>query len=121
MNQLTQIWSRLSLTQRISLIAAPILVCAVAWGLVKWKHESDFKTLYSGLAPEDAAGVTQKLREAAIEFRLDETGAAVMVPSANLAEARLALAGAGLPRTGRIGFELFDRVNLGASDFTENV
>jgi class 3 adenylate cyclase/type III secretory pathway lipoprotein EscJ len=33
----------------------------------------------------------------------------------------MALAGAGLPRTGRIGFELFDRANLGASDFTEQV
>jgi len=121
MNQLKRLWNSLSVTQRISLIVVPILVSAISLGLARWKHESDFKTLYSGLAPEDAAGVTQKLREAAIEFRLDETGAAVMVPSANLAEARLALAGAGLPRTGRIGFELFDRVNLGASDFTENV
>jgi flagellar M-ring protein FliF len=121
MNQLTQIWHRLSITQRISLIAVPILVCAMAWGLLRWKHDSDFRTLYSGLAPEDAAAVTQKLREGGIEFRLDETGAAVLVPSGSLPEARLALAGAGLPRTGRIGFELFDRVNLGASDFTEQV
>jgi flagellar M-ring protein FliF len=121
MNQLIQIWNRLSIAQRISLIAAPILVCALSWGLVRWKHDGDFRTLYSGLAPEDAAAVTQKLREVAIEFRLDETGAAILVPSGNLSEARLALAGAGLPRTGRIGFELFDRVNLGASDFTEQV
>jgi flagellar M-ring protein FliF len=39
----------------------------------------------------------------------------------HLADARLALAGAGLPKTGRIGFELFDRNNLGASDFAEQV
>jgi flagellar M-ring protein FliF len=121
MNQLQRIWNSLSLAQRISLVVAPILVCAASWALVRWRHESDFRTLYSGLAAEDAAGVTQKLREAAIEYRLDETGTAVLVPSAKLAEGRLALAGAGLPHTGRIGFELFDRVNLGASDFTENV
>ena len=46
---------------------------------------------------------------------------AFLCPSERLAEARLALAGAGLPRTGRIGFELFDSANLGASDFTEQV
>jgi flagellar M-ring protein FliF len=96
-------------------------VCAVAFGLLKWKHDSDFRVLYSALAPEDAAAVTQKIREAGIEFRLDETGAAVLVPSGRLADARLSLAGAGLPRTGRIGFELFDRTNLGASDFAEQV
>lgn len=44
-----------------------------------------------------------------------------MVPVNQLAEARLALAGSGMPRSGRIGFELFDRTNLGASDFTEQV
>jgi flagellar M-ring protein FliF len=31
------------------------------------------------------------------------------------------MAAAGLPKTGRIGFELFDKVNLGATEFTEHV
>ena len=121
MNQLARIWASLSRSQQISLILVPVVVCAAVFGLLKWKHDSGFRVLYSALAPEDAAAVTQKMREAGIEFRLDETGAAVMVPSDRLADARLALAGAGLPRTGRIGFELFDRTNLGASDFAEQV
>ena len=36
-------------------------------------------------------------------------------------ELRLEMAGAGLPRSGRIGFELFDKTNLGITDFTEHV
>jgi len=111
----------MSAAQRISLIVVPLLLGAAVFGLGKWKHESDFRTLYTALAPEDAAAVTQKVREAGIEYRLDETGSTIMVPSASIAEARLALAGAGLPHSGRIGFELFDRANLGASDFTEQV
>ena len=111
----------MSAAQRISLIVVPLLLGAAVYGLVKWRHESDFKPLYTSLTPEDAAAVTQKVREAGIEYRLDETGATVLVPSTSVAEARLALAGAGLPRSGRIGFELFDRANLGASDFTEQV
>ncbi len=107
--------------QRISLIVVPLLAVAAVFGLMKWKHDSDFRVLYSSLSPEDASAVTQKIREAGIEYRLDETGATVLVPSAQIAEARLALAGAGLPKTGRIGFELFDRTNLGASDFAEQV
>jgi flagellar M-ring protein FliF len=121
MNQLTRIWASLSRSQQVSLILVPIVLCAVVFGLLKWKHDSGFRVLYSALAPEDAAAVTQKIREAGIEFRLDETGATVLVPSEHLADARLALAGAGLPKTGRIGFELFDRTNLGASDFAEQV
>ncbi|HWE49100.1 MAG TPA: flagellar basal-body MS-ring/collar protein FliF [Bryobacteraceae bacterium] len=121
MNQLIKIWSALSRAQQVSLVVVPLLLSALVFGLTKWKHDADFRVLYSSLAPEDASAVTQKIREAGIEFRLDETGATVLVPSERIADARLALAGAGLPRTGRIGFELFDRSNLGASDFAEQV
>ena len=45
----------------------------------------------------------------------------MLVPSAKLAELRLGMAAAGLPKTGRIGFELFDKMNLGATEFTEHI
>ncbi len=121
MNQVTRIWKSLSNVQRISLFLMPLLLSALGFAGLRWKHDADFRTLYSSLTPEDASAVTQKIKEAGIEYRLDETGATVTVPADRLAEARLALAGAGMPRSGRIGFELFDRTNLGASDFTEQV
>ncbi|HVY92227.1 MAG TPA: flagellar basal-body MS-ring/collar protein FliF [Bryobacteraceae bacterium] len=121
MAQLIRIWNSLSLAQRVSLVIAPLLVVAIAAGVIRWRHDAAFRILYSSLAPEDAAAVTQKIREAGIEYRLDETGSTVSVPEDRLAEARLALAGAGMPRSGRIGFELFDRTNPAASDFTEQV
>lgn len=121
MAQIIRIWNSLSLAQRVSLVIAPLLVAAIATGVIRWRHDAAFRTLYSSLAPEDAAAVTQKIREAGIEYRLDDTGSAVSVPEDRLAEARLALAGAGMPRSGRIGFELFDRTNPAASDFTEQV
>jgi flagellar M-ring protein FliF len=121
MNQLMKIWNSMTVAQRISLIVVPLVLIAAGFGYVKWKHEGDFRPLYTALAPEDAAAVMQKVREAGIEYRLDETGSSVLVPSGSIAEARLALAGAGLPRTGRIGFEIFDRTNVGTSDFTEQV
>ncbi len=121
MQQLLKLWNSLTIVQRISLLVVPIVMGLAFWGLTKYRHDSSFKPLYTGLAPEDASAVTQKIREAGVEYRLDETGATVSVPSTQIAEARMALAGAGLPHTGRIGFELFDRANLGASDFTEQV
>ena len=121
MNQLLHIWNSLNLAQRVSLAVVPLLICAAGFGITRWKHESDFRPLYNSLAPADASALAQKLREGGIEYRLDETGSTVLVPSSHVAEARLVLAGAGLPRTGSIGFELFDRTSVGASDFTEQV
>jgi len=120
-NQLLKIWQSLNRQQQVSLVIVPVLLIAAIWGGMRWKHESDFHVVFSGLAPEDAAALTQKLKEASIEYKLDETGASILVPSGRMADARLAIAGAGMPHSGRIGFELFDRSNLGASDFAEQV
>ena len=108
MGQITTLINGLSLKQRISIIAMALAVVAGVVAFVHWKREGDFRPLYTSMAPEDAAGVVQKLRETGVEYRLSDNGGSVLVPSEKLAESRLTLAAAGLPKTGRIGFELFD-------------
>ena len=34
------------------------------------QHEADFRPLYTGVAPEDAAAIVQKLKETGVEYRL---------------------------------------------------
>ena len=110
-----------SLRQRITIMMAAVLAGAGLYALVQWRQEADFRPLYTGLAPEDAGGIVQKLKESAVEYRLGEGGTSVLAPSARIAELRISMAAAGLPKSGRIGFELFDKANLGATDFTEHV
>src|SRR5664279_2276156 len=121
MDQLFKLVSGLSNRQRITIVLAALLTGAAIFGFSRWKRESDFRSLYSSMAPEDAAGVVQKLRETGVDFRLSDNGGTVLVPSGALAESRLALAAAGLPKTGRIGFELFDKSAFGATDFVEHI
>jgi len=116
-----KILASLSLRQKISIAAMALLAGAGLFALVHIRREADFKPLFTGVAPEDAAGIVQKLKEAGVDYRIPETGGAVLVPSARLAELRLNMAAAGLPKSGRIGFELFDKTNLGATEFTEHV
>lgn len=113
--------ANLSLTQRITIAAVALSAAGGIYALIHYQKESDFRPLFTGVAAEDAAPIVQKLREAGIEYRLPEGGGAVLVPSAHVAELRLTMAAAGLPKTGRIGFELFDKTNLGATEFTEHI
>jgi flagellar M-ring protein FliF len=121
MDQIISLINGMSVKQRISIVLVALAVVAGLVGFVHWKHEGDFRPLYTSMAAEDAAGVVQKLRETGVEYRLSENGSAVMVSSEKLAESRLALAAAGLPKTGRIGFELFDKSNFGATEFVEHI
>ncbi len=121
MGQLQKIYKSLSVGQRIGIVAAVLLIMGGMVSFVRWRHDSDFRPLFTGMAPEDAAGVVQKLKESGVEHQIGGNGSSVLVPSAKVDELRLELAGAGLPKSGRIGFELFDKTNLGITDFSEHV
>ena len=121
MEQMKKLLARLSLAQKLSIAAVAVLAAAALFGFVQWRHEGDFRPLYTGLAAEDAGAVVQKLKETGTEFRLSENGSTVLAPSARLAELRLQLAASGLPKSGRMGFELFDKTSFGMTDFAEHV
>ncbi len=121
MQQLKGLAASLSLTKRILIAATALAMGAAILTVAYSRREGDFRPLYTGLAPEDGGVVVQKLKEKGIPFRLSENGSSVLVPSAKVAETRLELAGAGLPKSGRIGFELFDKTKFGVTDFTEHV
>jgi flagellar M-ring protein FliF len=121
MDQLKKLFASLSLPQKIGLA---VVLLAVAVGVpmfTKWQKERDFRPLFTNMAPEDAAAVVQKLKESGVDYRLTENGTTVLVPDAKVNDMRLDLAGAGLPKTGRIGFEIFDKTNLGVTDFGEKI
>lgn len=112
---------RLNWKQMVSLVVVAGGVMAGLISFSHWNRERDFRPLYTSLSPEDAGAVLAKVREGGTDFRLAENGSSVLVPSDKVAELRLQLAAAGVPKSGRIGYELFDKTNFGASDFAEQV
>jgi flagellar M-ring protein FliF len=121
MSQFKALIANLSLRQRILIVAAAVLVAGGLVAFTHWRREQDFRPLYTNLAAEDAGAVVQKLRESGTEFRLSENGTTVLAPSERVAELRLQMASAGLPKSGRAGFELFDKTNFGVTDFAEHI
>ena len=120
MDQLKAILERLSLRQKITIaIVALAVVGGLTYGM-KWNKERDLRPLYTNVAAEDAGAITEKLKAGNVEYKVADNGT-ILVPSARVAELRIEMASAGLPRTGRIGFELFDKTNLGATDFAEHI
>lgn len=121
MEQFRKLFATLTMAQKVGL---GIVVLALAVGLpvfTRWQRESNFKPLFTGMAPEDAGAIVTKLKESGVDHRLGENGTSVLVPADKVDEVRLELAGAGLPKTGRIGFELFDKTNISLTDFGEHV
>ncbi len=121
MDQLKRLWDKLTWSQRIWLFVAVVTVGGGLVALSRWNDERDFKPLYSNLAAEDAGELVAKLKEGGIDYRLSDErrdGAGFLGTGCRGAAGD---GGAGLAEIGRIGYELFDKANFGASDFAEQV
>ncbi len=111
----------LSFQQRLWLGAGTVVVAATVWIFVALLGTAKFVTLYSGMRPEEAQGLGVKLAAKNIPHQLSPDGGTLLVPEDKLDAARIETAAAGLPRSARMGFELFDTPNWAGSDFTEKV
>ncbi|HID10079.1 MAG TPA: flagellar M-ring protein FliF [Candidatus Latescibacteria bacterium] len=120
-DQVRGIFGRLSPRQRLTVGLAFFGVLAAVIGAVLWAGRPEFSLLYGDLDPGSAGEVVEALREAKVPYRLARGGTAVLVPRDRVYELRVELAGKGVPRGGAAGYELFDRRNLGTSEFVQKV
>jgi len=104
------------------LIAALVSVAVLAGILVSILGSgATYQYAFTNLSPEDSSEAAAVLKTAGIPSRSEANGAALAVPASQVHDARLLLASQGLPRGGGVGFELFDRSDFGASEFTQRV
>ncbi len=119
--QLRAYWGGLGRARRVALLAATVGIL-LALGLVGYfTAVSSYKTLYSDLAPEDAAAMQAALTAQNIPNRLEREGSSIAVPEEMYARARVVVGAAGLPTRGGKGYELFDESSLTMTPFVQTV
>ena len=81
----------------------------------------DYKPLMTGMEPADAQALGSRLAAKSIAYQISPDGKTVSVPGDKLDSSRLEVASEGMPHSGRLGFELFDKLNWGQTEFDEKV
>ncbi len=129
--QLRAIWDKLNGTQKAILVSTSAVVLAGMVTVIAWSAtggsssgdggDSGYSTLFVNLEPEDAAKVTDALKEMKVKYKLENNGRQVTVPKEQLYDARMQMARLGLPQTGGQGYEIFDKLQLGMTDFVQNL
>ena len=121
MEQVRTWWSALPSGQRrliVFLTVTTLAVSAVFWALV---NRRAYMLLYSDLNPQDVAEVTRELSSRGVPFKTVDNGTSVLVPPDQLAPVRMQLASQGLPQSGAIGFEVFDKTTFMTTDFVQRM
>jgi flagellar M-ring protein FliF len=114
-------WSRISMSQRMIVGGAAAFCVAVFFGLVLWLNTPDMQVLYANLSPEDAGRVVKSLEDQGVPFTLGENGTAILVPSDRVYALRMKIAGEGAIQGQGLGFEVFNEVKLGQTEFVQKI
>ena len=120
-NAVKNIWGRLSILQRVSVVGGTVAITAAVIGLSIWASRPEYRVLYSNLSPEDAGVVIKALQTDKVLYQLADDGKTIMVPKELVYDQRIKIAGEGALVGQGIGFEIFDKVKVGQTDFVQKI
>ncbi|MDH7576767.1 MAG: flagellar basal-body MS-ring/collar protein FliF [Bacillota bacterium] len=109
-------WSRLTINQKVLFSSGILLIAIISVFLITQAGKPDFVPLYTNLDPQDAAAVTEYLKEKKIPYQLSNEGSTILVPASQKYQLRLDLANEGLPKGGSVGFESFNQTRFGETE-----
>lgn len=96
------------------------LALVLAGGLVfRWASTPAYSPLFTNIASSDAAAVIDQLESRGTPYQLAEGGRTILVPRAEVYDARIELSAEGLPSQGSDGYGLLDDQSLSTSQFQE--
>jgi flagellar M-ring protein FliF len=123
--QIERLWANLRGlgVRRLSALALIGVAVFATTGLAGYYlSRPTMETLYSGLDRDDISAIGAALREAGVPFDVNAESTVVLTPAGQAAAARMILAEKGLPRSGAVGNELYDKLgSLGLTSFMQDV
>jgi flagellar M-ring protein FliF len=103
------------------MVVSFLLIAAMCAGMMWYAGRTDWRVLFSGMDSKDIQQVAQELTAANIPYQMTDDGSGIEVGADQLDKARIEVATKGMPQSGRMGFELFDKPNWVGSEFDEKV
>lgn len=82
---------------------------------------TDYAVLYTDMKPAEASAIVTELDAKGIPHRLADGGTTILVPTTQTDNVRLAVAGSDIPMKGSVGFELFNKSDMGLTDFAQKI
>ncbi|MEA2520002.1 MAG: flagellar M-ring protein FliF [Chloroflexota bacterium] len=121
LTSLRETWNGIDTRSQLTLVASLLGAVAMAVVLYMFASQPSYSTLASNLDPAETAKAENALGSAGIAYKIESGGTQISVVSGNEAAARVALAEKGVLNSSHVGFELFDKTSLGATDFQQTV
>lgn len=114
-------FSAFTIPQYLALGLMVVAVVILGMWFMQWSSSPSWEVVASGLAPADAASVSDDLSAEGIDHRLVNGGTAIEVPSSAASDAQVAIGDVGAGAASGDGYELLDEQGFLASSFSQRV
>lgn len=118
--------NKINKQQKIVILGILIAIIAFVAYLIVFSTNKDggiksgYAVLFEGVDPSDSALIVQHLQQNQIPYELKKEDT-ILVPKSQVYEQRIALASKGIPKSSKVGFEIFDTKDFGATDFDQKI
>jgi len=119
--QIKGFWGSRTGQQKLFLLGGAGATVVLMTLFVRLLGTPDYKPLFTNLEPSDAQTLSAQLDAQGIPHQASADGKTISVPADKLDAARMQTASQGTPHSGRMGFELFDKMSWGQTEFDEKV
>lgn len=120
-NDMKKLWKGLNVPQRFGLIVLLLATIILSTIFIVKSFEPDLTVLYSDLAESDVATITENLKKNGYSYKISDDKKTILVPASQKDEMRLYVAENDLIQNSNPGFELLDNMQLGSTDFKNNL
>ena len=107
--------------QQFGTILGLAVVATLGIAAWMWGQSSDYRVLFSNLADKDGGAIVAALNQMNVPYKFSDGGGAILVPTAQVHDARLRLASQGLPKGSVVGFEVMEQQRIGVTQFQEQI
>jgi flagellar M-ring protein FliF len=121
LSALINIFNKFTLQQKIVVGGSVALTALLLGLLIFFLNQPNYSPLFSNLSQEDASKVISELNSQKVPYRFSNNGNTIEIPKDKVYEERLTLAGKGIPSSGVVGYEIFDKNTMGMSEFMQKL
>ncbi|MBQ8475718.1 flagellar M-ring protein FliF [bacterium] len=111
------LWQKLDINQKFSIAALLVAMLVVSIFFIFKATEPNWTVLYSDLSKDDIASISESLKKSGYAYKLSDDKTAILVRNQDKEDLRMYVAENDLIKDTSGGFELLDNLQLGSTDF----
>lgn len=124
LNQIATLIQNLTLRQRIVAAISIVVLIGFLVFLTLYKNANSkgngYSVLFENTTAGDSALIIQQLEKEKVPYKILNEGT-IAVPSDVVHKQRISIAALGIPKNSKVGFEIFDKTEFGATDFEQKI